>query len=73
LGWVYFRRGAYKAAIQHLEMSDKSHPAAVTKYHLAMAYYLAGERDRAMQALAAGSKLDPSLVEAQMASQLLSR
>lgn len=73
LGWIYFHRGAYKTAIQHLEMSDKGRTAAITKYHLAMAYHRAGERDRAMQALMAGSKLDPSLVEAKMATQLLSR
>jgi tetratricopeptide (TPR) repeat protein len=73
LGWIYFRRGVYANAIRHLEMADKRRPAAVTKYHLAMAYHRTGERDRATQAMAAGLRLNPSLAEAAAAAALLAQ
>jgi tetratricopeptide (TPR) repeat protein len=52
MGWIYYRKSMFPAAIRHLETSvarDPANPAA--QYHLGMALYQSGELDRAKKAL----------------------
>jgi tetratricopeptide (TPR) repeat protein len=52
LGWVYYRKGMVTQAVRHLELSvsrDSKDPTS--HYHLGMAYFEAGEVDKARKAL----------------------
>jgi tetratricopeptide (TPR) repeat protein len=71
LGWVYFRKGIYSAAIRHLEEAVSAETNARRKYHLAMAYLKAGDRQRGRQTLEGALQLDATLPEAETARQLL--
>ena len=71
LGWVLFRRGVYPVAVTHLERAASMKPTAIRQYHLAMAYYKAGQEARGRTALQAGLRMDPSLPEAKAAQQLM--
>jgi tetratricopeptide (TPR) repeat protein len=71
LGWVLFRRGVYSVAVTHLERAASTKPTAVRQYHLAMAYYKAGQEARGRTALQAGLRLDPTLPEARAAQELI--
>ena len=52
IGWVFYRKGLYREAIRHLELSIKRDASdATVHYHLGMAYAGAGDRDRARQSL----------------------
>ena len=77
IGWVYFRKGMYDIALQHLkdavnrEGKNVADGTAIRRYHLAMAYKRAGENDKAAKALSAALKLDQNLPEARVAKQML--
>ena len=48
LGWVHYRRGDYNLAVVFLKRAVDQLPAhPVINYHLAMAYYKAGQREQA--------------------------
>ncbi len=66
LGWVFYRKGLYRRAVEHLEIAVK-HPSTVPKYHLAMAYLKNGDAKRGKHVLSAALKEDPSLPEAKVA------
>lgn len=66
LGWVLYNKGLYNVAISHLKRAA-SHPNAVWKYHLAMAYAKAGQKEDAHRMLDAALKLDSKAPEAQAA------
>jgi tetratricopeptide (TPR) repeat protein len=70
LGWVLYHKGVYSVAVKYLEMANAREGTAVRKYHLAMAYLKAGERERGRAALKAALRLDPNLSEAQAAREL---
>ena len=70
LGWIYCRLGQYPAAIKHLEDSASQLKGARVRYHLAVAYFGAGDRSRGLKTLAAARKLDRSLPEAAVAKQM---
>jgi tetratricopeptide (TPR) repeat protein len=71
LGWVLYRRGVYGAAVKHLERAALHRDAnVVSKYHLAMAYVKAGDRERGRATLAAALKSNPNLPEARMALEV---
>jgi tetratricopeptide (TPR) repeat protein len=72
LGWVYYSKGMYPAAVEHLESVVSKAPSARRKYHLAMAYLKAGDRQRGAVTLEQALKMDTKLPEAQMAQQVLS-
>ncbi len=69
LGWVLYRKGVYQTAVKHLERAVKQ-PTAVRQYHLAMAYYKAGQEHEGRTTLNTALKLDPNLPEAKAARQL---
>ena len=71
LGWVLFRRGVYEGAVTHLERAASLKSTAIGQYHLAMAYYRAGQEARGRTALQAGLRMDPNLPEATAAQRLL--
>ncbi len=65
LGWVYFKRGNYSAALKTLTLAAKFLPDSPTVYyHLGMAYY--GNRDNrnALKAFKVALKLSSSFPEA---------
>lgn len=70
LGWALYHKGLYAAAVRHLETAAAA-GGAVRKYHLAMAYFRAGEKTRARAALDAALRLDPNVPEAKMARELI--
>jgi tetratricopeptide (TPR) repeat protein len=69
LGWTYFQKGMYSLAVTNLEDATAKDGTAVRKYHLAMAYLKAGDRQRGRLMFDAALKMDPNLPEAQMARQ----
>jgi predicted Zn-dependent protease len=71
LGWVLFHRGVYGGAVTHLERAASLKSTAIGQYHLAMAYYKAGQEARGRTALQAGLRMDRTLPEARAAEQLL--
>jgi tetratricopeptide (TPR) repeat protein len=70
LGWTYFQKGMYTLAVTNLESATAREGTARRKYHLAMAYYKAGNTKSGRQTLDAALKMDPNLPEAQAARQL---
>ncbi len=61
LGWVYYRKGIYGSAAEHLKVAVAKEPTPRRQYHLAMSYLKAGDRDRGEQLLATALKQDPKL------------
>jgi tetratricopeptide (TPR) repeat protein len=76
LGWIYYQKGIYKSAISQLESA--SSPAGRlagedldrVKYHLAMAYFKAGDAPRGQAVLTATLRSAPNLPEAKLAAQI---
>jgi len=73
IGWAFYRKGLYLTALQHLQLSAGKDNTALKNYHLAMAYQMAGQHDRARQALAVAQHQDPNLAEASSARQLIGK
>ena len=77
IGWAYFKKGMYGPALQHLqeavnrEGNNVIDGTAIRRYHLAMAYKMARDDDKAAKTLSAALKLDPNLPEARAATQML--
>ena len=77
LGWVYFKKGLYGMALQHLQAAvnrdgeNVTQGTALRRYHLAMAYEKTGDQEKAAKTLSAALKLDPNLPEAQIATRML--
>jgi tetratricopeptide (TPR) repeat protein len=70
LGWTYYTKGIYSLAVTHLENAVTREPNARRQYHLAMAYFKAGDPRRGRRAFDAAAKADPNLPEAQVARQM---
>ena len=71
IGWAFYRKGLYESAVTHLLSAAGAKGTAVGKYHLAMAYLKAGDRQHGRQTLDEARKLDASLPEAAAASQVV--
>lgn len=71
LGWIYYRKGLHRRAIQHLEMAVQKQPTAVRHAHLAMAYAANGDAGRGLDQLQAAMKLNPTLPEIGTAQKAL--
>jgi tetratricopeptide (TPR) repeat protein len=63
LGWVYYRKGLYRSAVDHLKMAAAKEPTPQRQFHLAMSYLKAGDRDLGQQLLATALKQDPNLAK----------
>ncbi len=70
LGWVYFRKGMYPSAVQCLESAVAKEGTARRRYHLAMAYFKAGNAVRGQQSLEAALRMDPRMPEAAEAQRM---
>jgi len=70
LGWVLYHKGVYPLAVKYLELADRKKSTAQGKFHLAMAYLKAGDKERGRVALNAATRLDPKLPEARRAEAL---
>jgi tetratricopeptide (TPR) repeat protein len=71
IGWIMYRKGLYRAAVQYLEKAAQDQADPVIHYHLGMAYLKVGDK-RGEPTLRAALKKAPELPEAKMAEQLLS-
>ena len=77
LGWILFRQGVYREALQFLERActedrgSKAPNAVIRRYHLAMTYLKLGDRQKGLELLARAIQQNPSLPEAQMARALV--
>jgi tetratricopeptide (TPR) repeat protein len=71
LGWAFYQKGMYAPAVQYLSQAGSDPNDVIWKYHLAMAYARAGDRDRAQSVLDAALKLNPNVPEAQMAREVI--
>lgn len=67
LGWISYRKGQYAAAVGYLEKAVGEDANARRRYHLAMAYFKAGDAARGRAVLKTAQAMDPSLPEAAMA------
>ena len=70
IGWVYYRKGLYAVAAEHLEAAVAKEPNARRRYHLAMAYFKSGDRPRGTAQLNQALKMDATLPEAATAQRM---
>jgi tetratricopeptide (TPR) repeat protein len=61
MGWVYYRKGIYRSAIEQLRMSVAKESTPQRQFHLAMAYLKVGDKDLGQQTLMTALKQDPDL------------
>jgi tetratricopeptide (TPR) repeat protein len=74
LGWVYFKKGLYDAAISEFKASLAQAPANPTVvYHLGLAYHKKGEADKARAELQRALDLSPSFDGADEARKVLTQ
>jgi tetratricopeptide (TPR) repeat protein len=72
LGWVYYRKGFYKEAVRHLELSIKRDSSdAAVHYHLGMAYVGVGDREKARHSLERALSMSQSFEGADEARKTL--
>ena len=62
-GWICYRKGLYRTAIDHLSAAAAKQPTARRKYDLACAYLKAGKTGLASQTYAAARAMDQRLPE----------
>ncbi len=61
LGWIYYREGDYKSAVQLLESASGAMPnLALVHYHLGMSYLAAGDAQKANEQFKLALKVVPS-------------
>jgi len=74
LGWILYRKGVYDSAVHELESAVAHDQGSGTyQYHLAMAYFKAGKKERAKATLETALKHNPSLPEAKPAQELIAK
>jgi tetratricopeptide (TPR) repeat protein len=74
LGWIYYKRGAYKSAIASLNDCVRKDPGnATAQYHLGMAYMKNGENAKAKASLSEALRINPSFPGAVEAKQALAK
>ncbi|HUK18364.1 MAG TPA: tetratricopeptide repeat protein [Bryobacteraceae bacterium] len=61
LGWIYYRKRMYNAAIGHLKIAVAKGPSARRQLHLGMAYSRSGDPALGQTIIAAALKSDPTL------------
>jgi Tfp pilus assembly protein PilF len=70
LGWLYYKRGVYATALEHLreavalDASATGRNPASRKYYLGMTYLKLGDRERGTQMLEQALRLSPDMPEA---------
>jgi Tfp pilus assembly protein PilF len=71
LGWILFRQGHYKPALESFQSAAAKDQDPVIKYHLAMTYFKLGEMKQGLDVLALALKVNPNLPEAALAQKVL--
>jgi len=61
LGWIYYRKGVYLLAAEHLKAAVKRDPTPLRQFHLALAYQKAGDDTASRQLMNAALRQDPGL------------
>ena len=61
LGWIYYRKRIYDAAVTHLKKAVSEEPTPRHRYHLALSYVKAGNSELGQEMLRSALKDDPSL------------
>lgn len=61
LGWIYYQKGIYRAAVDCLKIAVSSDPTPRRQFHLAMSYLKAGDRALGEKVLQAALRSDPDL------------
>ncbi len=61
VGWIYYRKGIYTAAVEHLKEAVAKEPTARRQFHLAVSYLKTGDRELGQKILAGALKQDPNL------------
>ncbi len=70
LGWVLYRKGVYNAAVTHFKSAISKGGGIRQQYHLAMAYFKAGDEGHGRMVLATALRKDPNVPEAKLAQQV---
>lgn len=70
LGWILYQKHVYQGAVKYLEMATAKDGTPIRKFHLAMAYLKAGQKERGKTVLNAALRQDPNLPEAKAAEVL---
>jgi Tfp pilus assembly protein PilF len=63
LGWIYYRKGIYATAVEHLKLAVEKQPTPQRQFHLAVSYLRIGQKVLGQQILAAALKQDPNLTK----------
>jgi tetratricopeptide (TPR) repeat protein len=61
LGWIYYRKGLYSAAVKYLKLAASRDPTPILQYHLGLSYLKTGEKQLGQRMLAVALKRDPNL------------
>jgi tetratricopeptide (TPR) repeat protein len=61
LGWVYYRKGIYSAAVGYLKKAVAKEPTPRRQFHLAMSYLKSGDQDLGQKMLRTALQQDPNL------------
>jgi tetratricopeptide (TPR) repeat protein len=69
LGWVFYRKGLFDAAVTHLQSAVAKGGDVRQQYHLAAAYFRKGDVAKGNAMLTAALRKNPSLPEALLAQQ----
>jgi tetratricopeptide (TPR) repeat protein len=70
LGWIYYQKGFFPTAVNHLSAAAARDNSARTHYHLAMALIRAGNRAQGLKAYQRASSMDPNLPEAKAVKEI---
>jgi tetratricopeptide (TPR) repeat protein len=63
LGWIYYRKGIYRTAVDYLKNAVAKEATPQRQFHLAMCYMKAGDRELGQKTLNAALQKDPSLLK----------
>ncbi len=61
LGWIYYRKGRYRAAVDCLKNAIAKQPTPERQFHLAMSYLKAGDEELGQKTLLSAVQKDPRL------------
>ena len=61
LGWVYYRKGIYSAAVSYLKKAVDKEPTPRRQFHLAMSYLKSGDQNLGQKMLRTALQQDPNL------------
>jgi tetratricopeptide (TPR) repeat protein len=71
IGWAFYQKGLYVNAVKQFQDAVAKEPNARREYHLAMAYFKAGDAPHARSTIAEARKMDAAIPEAVAAGQLI--